>query len=220
MKVKKIGEAQGKEQIEISEIPVERTIKKIDEVIQTLSNKEANKTKFYVIGGILLLVIIALLYYIFIYQKTNDTISSDKLQKENIITTKKIEITKEEINDFVNRWSSYQSNKQISDYIGTYDLSFSGIKRTKTGKTYYLNYSEWIADRSNMYSKAKYVTVTCSNINAKILSESTAEVSFNQLYISDSYNDEGVKILKLKKNSDGKILITNEELIYSASIGD
>jgi hypothetical protein len=167
-----------------------------------------------------LVVIAAFLYYILVYQKSQNADTEVKLTKENSVVDKKIFITKEEVSDFVNTWASYQTNKQITDYVATYDPSFSGIKRTKTGKTYYLNYSEWIADRSSMYQKAKYLSVTLSNLSIKILTDNTAEAVFNQIYISDSYNDEGVKTLKLKKINDGKVLITNEELIYSMSLGE
>jgi hypothetical protein len=101
-----------------------------------------------------------------------------------------------------------------------YDPSFYGIKRTKSGKTYNLGYSEWIKDRTIMYNKATALSITYTDLKTKITSDNTAEVSFRQFYSSAQYSDEGHKILRLKKDSNGIIKITYEELIYSTVAGD
>lgn len=217
MKVKKIGDTQEPEEIKITE---EKPKAIVYESKTNDGKNETSKTKYYIIGGVLLLIIASLLYYIFVFLSSDKNVITSVPQQNNNITKNKTEINKEEVTDFINKWASYQSNRQVSDYVSVYDPSFSGIKRTKTGNTYNLNYSQWISDRSTMYQKAKYVTVTCKNLSINILSGNTAEATFNQIYLSDTYNDEGTKILKLKKNDDGKILITNEELIYSTSLGD
>ena len=222
MKVKKIGETQEPEETEIN---IEEPDTVIQENIIHTEKNESNKTKYYMIGGFLIIIIAALLYYIFVFQKSNNNAEVNSVRSNTGVTqvppqnnyNDKTELTKEEVTGFINKWASHQNNKQISDYVALYDPSFNGIKRTKTGKSYYLNYAEWIADRSNMYQKAKYVTVQCNNLSVKLLTDNTAEATFNQIYLSDSYNDEGTKILKLKKNNDGKLVITNEELIYSIS---
>ena len=168
-----------------------------------------------------IVVVIGVLIFVL---NRDDGSTDQKIVVENKTQTKSenkviSKITESEINSFVRNWADAQSNKRISDYTSMYDASFYGIKRTKSGKTYNLGYSEWISDRTGMYNKARDLSVTYSELNTKITSDNTAEVSFRQFYSSAQYSDEGHKILRLKKDSNGSIKITFEELIYS-TIGD
>ena len=185
-------------------------------VVQNDSDKNKSKNMIYIAGGAVFLVIVVLIIFFLTNDSDNNVEVKKTTQKENLITDK---ITESEINEFISDWASNQTNKNISGYVDKYDYSFQGVKRTKSGKTIYLTYSEWVADRTKMYEGAIGLSVTYSDLQVKLLSENTAEVRFQQYYTSKKYSDEGLKIIKLLKKN-GIIKITNEELIYSTEAGN
>ncbi len=179
------------------------------------------------IGGLIIIILLisALLFYLLSNQTSEpkNILSNEQNRNKSVPPVEKIPetptvtaITVGEAKSFINKWQAYQNNKQISDYLSLYSSDFSGIKRTKSGKTYYLNYSQWVSDRSAMYSKAINLYIGVYDVKVNIEnSGNTAKVSFQQTYSSNQYSDEGIKIVKLKRNSNGELAITNEELIYS-----
>lgn len=189
-----------------------------------LEESKRNNNILYVLGGAIFVIAIGLIIYFMLQGDTEKKVTTELSKPVTTPTTKeeptkKINtgITESEVKSFVSDWASAQSSKRISEYTSMYDNSFYGIKRTKSGKQYNLGYSEWIKDRTIMYSKASNLSVTYSELKVNIISENTAEASFLQYYNSTQYSDEGHKVLKLKKNSDGEIKITFEELIYSTN---
>ncbi len=123
----------------------------------------------------------------------------------------------DEVKQFLKKWSSYQSNKYINQYLAFYDKSFVGVKRTKTGNTYRYNLEEWTKDRSKMYAKAVNLSivvdaVTIDNFDNK---KNITTISFVQYYSSKSYSDKGKKLMKIIKDYNGNIRILHEELLYS-----
>lgn len=181
--------------------------------IQTKSKKNT----IYYLGGVLILMIAVFIIYQLTQSNDNQLVTNSKDNTKKSNTLQGNPINKQEIEEFVRNWATYQSNKMIPEYTSMYDLTFQGIKRTKSGKTTYLNYSEWISDRTKMYNQATNLNVTTGTINISNINESqgTAEVSFKQYYSSDKYSDEGQKIMKLKKDGNNNLKITFEELIYS-----
>lgn len=184
----------------------------------TNTSKKSNSILYLAV----LIIIIVIGGVIFIVSRDDDApnqqvVISNKTIQPNSGNNSVSKITESEINNFVRSWADAQSNKRISEYTSMYDASFNGVKRTKAGKTYNLGYSEWINDRTSMYNKARGLSVTYSDLNTKITSDNTAEVSFKQYYNSAQYSDEGHKILRLKKDSNGIIKIIFEELIYSTT---
>jgi len=132
------------------------------------------------------------------------------------------QITELEVKGFVNEWASAQSNLNIQKYISMYARDFQGIKRTKSGKIYNLNYDDWVKDRTKMYSGKKFLSVTADNIKVSNINKTnnTAEVTFYQYYSSTSYSDEGQKLMKVRKETDNDIKIYYEELLYSTTNND
>ncbi|MBZ0201709.1 MAG: hypothetical protein K8I03_01690, partial [Ignavibacteria bacterium] len=178
------------------------------------TKKTGNKTPFYIIGGLLfLLLAAAALFYI----------TGEENVEKNVVQTQQLKkLTEDEIKSFINNWLSNQNNKNINQYLSSYSPEFNGIKRTKSGKTTYLNYYEWSDDRRKMYENAVDLNISIGNIDIKEISpqNGTAKVEFVQYYQSAKYSDEGKKVMNLKRASDGTIKIVFEELIYATETGE
>jgi serine/threonine protein kinase len=198
-------------------------------IIQSQNNWQSHKSsdpkqknnKIILIGVLSGVIIIAVLLIIFI---TSD--GTEEKKKTTVIDSlikKNKTINENEVRTFITQWQSYQNSINISGYLSQYSSDFQGIKRTKSGKTFYLNYSEWSADRSKMYSTAEnlYIGVTDIVVRNYDNNNGTVEATFKQTYTSKKYTDEGQKILKIKKDYNDVLKIYYEELIYSTeSIGD
>lgn len=132
-------------------------------------------------------------------------------------STSKYKVNQAEAAIFINNWCSVQSNKEMGQYANLYAPDFQGIKRTKSGKTHYYNCSEWLSDRSKLYKRVRYLSVTADNIAVKDFDSGSqlTTVQFTQRYSSDRYNDQGTKLVKLRKAVDGSIRIANEEMLSS-----
>ncbi len=130
---------------------------------------------------------------------------------------KNLTIGMDEVKHFLQKWSSYQLNKNIDQYLACYDKSFVGVKRTKTGNTYRYNLAEWSKDRSKMYAKAVNLSVTVDAINIDDFDNTNkiTTISFMQYYSSKGYSDKGKKLVKIIKDNNGYIKIIHEELLYS-----
>lgn len=144
----------------------------------------------------------------------------DLKEKEMKLNSKLNRIPSEEAKVFIENWASIQTNKAIDSYSRLYSDEFQGIKKTKTGKTSFYNYSEWMNDRRKMYSSAKNLSISAYDISVVSFDPNSAEtkVQFTQYYYSDSYSDEGMKIMHLKRGSSGEIKIIKEEMVYSGEI--
>lgn len=147
---------------------------------------------------------------------TENTSHSNNIPKSSE-NKKKITITESEVKNFIYQWQTNQNNINIDAYLSQYSPDFQGVKRTKGGKTIYMNYSEWADDRRKMYSSAKNLYIGVSDLVVKELNtdNNTATVEFYQKYSSQKYSDEGQKVIKLKKNANGELKIYYEELLYS-----
>lgn len=142
--------------------------------------------------------------------------TTEEPTEEPVIET----ITREEAIKFVEIWSNIYSTNTLSSYINLYNKNrFKGIKRTTDGQTNVYNYSGWIANKRNEFSKYKPtvdvsdVMVTSLNINGKTI------VQFTQVWYSNhtNYSDMGTKTMTLRK-INGQILIEHEELLYSQEL--
>ena len=142
---------------------------------------------------------------------------NSKTPEPSRATEKSLTIGIDEVNQFLQKWSSYQSNNNINQYLACYDKSFVGVKRTKTGNTYRYNLAEWSKDRSKMYAKAVNLSVTVDTINIDDFDNTSkiTTISFMQYYSSKGYSDKGKKLVKIIKDNNGNIRIVHEELLYS-----
>lgn len=193
-------------------------------------NKKRNRN-ILIAGSVIIFALIAFIIVLIIKEtdnlKTSDaTITNENRNKINPQTKQtKDMITESEAIDFIHQWQQAQNDIDIPKYVSYYADEFFGIKRTLSGKQYNMDYTKWINDRRKMYSNASYINVACEDIKVTELNSQTgtAKVSFQQTYLSTnkagkSYDDQGRKIIKLKKDTNGKIKIIYEELIYSTNI--
>ncbi|RPI12409.1 MAG: hypothetical protein EHM58_20150, partial [Ignavibacteriae bacterium] len=209
-------QTQGAGKTVIQQVPVNRTVFE-QPVQQQTYVQPASKNKLipFLFGGTALVVVILILFLVF--NKGSDVIKTD-VNTKNIVTP----ITEAEINKFLELWTSYQNNKSISQYLGLYSSDFQGIKRTKSGKASYMNYSEWSTDRAKMYETAVNLNISLYSISVKEINKENgiATVEFGQVYSSAKYTDDGQKTMKLRKDSSGNIKIIFEEMKYSVGIGE
>ncbi|MBK8300439.1 MAG: SPOR domain-containing protein [Chitinophagaceae bacterium] len=101
-------------------------------------------------------------------------------------------------------------------YSNFYSQNFQGIKRIKSGQVYYYNHDEWINDRTKMYTSAKNLVMTVSNVKITGNTGKAAQVNFTHGYSSNAYKDIGVKQIEIEKADDGRIYITKEEMLNSS----
>ena len=100
--------------------------------------RRRSKTPFFIVGGLFVIVLIVAAVIFF---------SGDSGVEKNVVQTTQLKkLTENEIKIFINEWLNHQNNKNISQYLSLFSTDFNGIKRTKSGKTTYLNYYEWCED--------------------------------------------------------------------------
>jgi hypothetical protein len=146
----------------------------------------------------------------------------DLKEKELKLNAKQRKIPQEEVKAFVENWANIQTNKAMDLYIKLYSEDFQGIKKTKSGKTSYYNYNEWIDDRRKMYSTAKNLYISVYDVKTVLYNDSNGitKVQFGQYYYSENYSDEGIKVMELSRDDSGNIKILKEEMIYSGEVVD
>lgn len=96
------------------------------------------------------------------------------------------------INDMLNGWVTAWAGQDVSGYISFYADTFQHGMRSR---------SAWESQRTKRLSSPSYISVSLSNVEIDLQSESLAEVSFTQDYSSSSYTDSGSKVLVLSKAS-------------------
>lgn len=126
-------------------------------------------------------------------------------------TSQKLQITKEDAQNLINRWEQAQDARKFGEYRALYSPQFLGIKRTKSGSQTQMNYSQWMNDRQKMMKNI--VDVEVANLNITIDGD-TASAQFTQNFQSANYQDTGQKIMRIKIFADGAKIIY-EELKYA-----
>jgi len=144
----------------------------------------------------------------------------DLKEKEMEFNAKLKRIPPEEVKVFIENWANVQTNKALDSYTSLYSSEFQGIKKTKTGKTTFYNYSEWINDRRKMYSSAKNLVLSAYDVKVVSFDPNTGntKVQFTQFYSSENYQDEGLKVMELIRDHSGSIKILKEEMVYSGEV--
>lgn len=176
-------------------------------------SEKSNKSLFAVIGA-MALAIIGLVAVVFFLVKSGGNIEETKTP--NVAqnqTNEKSSITKEAVQELINRWEKAQDTRSFDDYKACYATAFSGIKRTKTGSENEMNYAEWLKDREKMAKNI--IDVRVENLNISIESD-TATAQFTQHWKSANYQDTGQKTMRIKM-FDGAAKIVYEDLkfVYS-----
>jgi hypothetical protein len=176
--------------------------------------RRRSKTPFFIVGGlfVILLIVAGVIFF-----------SGDSGVDKNVVQTTQLKkLTENEIKIFINEWLNHQNNKNVSQYLTLYSTDFNGIKRTKSGKTTYLNYYEWSEDRRKMYEGAVDLNISIGEINIIENNDqsATAKIEFIQYYSSAKYSDEGKKVMNLRRANDNSIKIVFEELVYAIGTGE
>lgn len=119
--------------------------------------------------------------------------------------------------NLVMQWAQAQSNRDFNTYKSFYSRNFTGIKRTKSGKTTSYTYDGWLQDREKMIAKTSWLSVTAHGLEVTSQSENEITVKFTQYYRSDRYSDVGPKILNFRKESGGW-KISYEEMLWAVAL--
>jgi chromosome segregation ATPase len=103
------------------------------------------------------------------------------------------------IHAFVRSWSSAWERKDVKAYLSHYSKEFQppgGIGR-----------AEWSGQRRKRLLKPVFINIGVSDLQVKTLDGSRGEVSFTQIYLSDSYFDRVIKTLDIQlENGAWKIM--------------
>lgn len=105
------------------------------------------------------------------------------------------------ISDMLSNWAAAWSSKDTAGYLGFYADDFQHGKKSR--KT-------WESQRRARLSGPETISVTLTDIQVNMKSDTAATVSFKQEYMSNLYRDNGNKVLTLTKAS-GQWKIQKEE---------
>lgn len=126
------------------------------------------------------------------------------VKKPTAAKTKIVSVPKDEsklILDTINGWSNAWSAKDSEAYLAYYSSGFNpprGLSRKR-----------WEQERRIRIKKPRFISVSVQSPNVKMLSSSSALLSFKQDYQSDRFNDAVQKTLLLEK-VNGSWLILKE----------
>jgi len=190
--------------------------------VQT-EGKAHNKSTWWIIGVIAFLGMGTGAYFLFFANKsgskssTSNTISDTNSVNPaaNSGVNKGGGLKEAEVLSFLDDWLKSQNNKNMATYSTFYGQNFQGIKRVKSGQTFYYTHDEWIKDRTKMYNSARNLTMTISDVRISNNAGNSARVNFTHGYSSNSYNDIGEKQMQIEKSENGKICIVKEEMLSS-----
>ena len=118
------------------------------------------------------------------------TRSSDKWKiiKEDYTSIENIDAEQILLN-FVKDWQKAWESQNIDKYISLYSSDFQKINFDRT---------KWLRDKENKFENAEYIKVETSDYKITSNDRYTWQVTFNQIYESDIYSDEGHKRLIIR----------------------
>ncbi len=94
---------------------------------------------------------------------------------------------------FLQGWVKAWESRDVNVYMTYYSRRF---------RAYGMNYRKWRAYKRYLARKYKAIDVQIQGIRIKV-SRTRAVITFRQKYYSDRFQDDGVKVLKLKLQSNG-----------------
>lgn len=97
------------------------------------------------------------------------------------------------IGDMLNGWVASWAGKDVEAYLGFYSSEFKPAKGSRAA---------WETQRNRALSKKNFISVSLSNVQIDLKTDSMAEVTFQQEYSSDNYSDKGKKVLVLVKENE------------------
>jgi len=107
------------------------------------------------------------------------------------------------INDMLSNWAAAWSSKDVRGYLSFYADTFEHGKKSRAA---------WESQRRARLSDKETISVSLSDIQIDVQSETLATVRFTQSYSSNRFNDTGIKTLALSKAS-GSWKIQSEEFM-------
>jgi hypothetical protein len=127
-------------------------------------------------------------------------------------------ITNEEIIAFLDEWVGAQIQNDFDRYSKMYSYDFTGVRLNHRKRVKLLNYNGWLDHVIKHFSNIQ--NVEYDELTILSSDDRNIRIRFTQVYITDTYNDKGIKEMTLKKDMNGKILIVNEEMKTSESLYD
>ncbi|MCX6159178.1 MAG: protein kinase [Ignavibacteriae bacterium] len=163
-------------------------------------NRNSKSTPIIIISILVILIVIGFIIY-----KTNfsepdlKVTTSSEVKKEPKIEQLSQEQTKLDIRSTIERFLNCWQNKDIScmQSLMTEDYQYE----TATGKNKYQDKTERLSVWRQQFQERKYINITHSDIDVRIINENQVTASYNQTYNSDKYNDTGYKVIYLRKES-------------------
>lgn len=163
-----------------------------------------SKTIIYVISAAAVIVIAVLIFVLVSVTNKKDSAKEEKQiperkEKSSVQETTPPPVTKSnqeieiEVKSSTIRFLQLWSDKNLSGLSGmmTEDYQYE----TATGVNKYQDKSERLEVWSQQFVQRRFISVTGENLNVSVLSPNTARVAYDQTYISDQYNDAGLKVL-------------------------
>ena len=131
---------------------------------------------------------LVIITFYFSYKAINDYFSSDKYQEQ------------QEIKSFVSDWEKAWESKDINKYKKLLDKDY--VYYDKNGKK--INYLEKIKRIEYTFDKYEYIEIDVSDINIEksLDNPNYINVTFNQGYKSDKFEETGIKTLRLYRSND------------------
>jgi hypothetical protein len=175
------------------------------------NNQGFNKTIIFVVSAAAIIVIAVLVFVLITMDNKNDAGDEEKQtskRKEKSAvqeTTPPPPVTKSnqeveiEVKSATIRFLKFWSDKDLSGLSGmmTEDYQYE----TATGVNKYQDKSERLEVWSQQFVQRRFISVTGENLNVSVSSPNTARVAYDQTYISDQYNDSGLKVLYFRYES-------------------
>ena len=145
----------------------------------------------------------------------NRQISTPESSAEPIgAETRIVEVNEQDIRNFLERWVDAWSRMDIEAYSSMYDRErFVGYIETKKSGRRELKYDAWMKLKRGTFNSAYWINVQLANVVIKSVGNNMVEVKFEQYYSSPSYEDRGIKMLRLIPNDwDWKIVFEDFKL--------
>jgi hypothetical protein len=172
--------------------------------------KNKNSTFYYKSFGIVFILILVSIIVLMIYnnEKSDEpkqSISKQEIEKasnpqkkltNDIVSNDQAKI---QIQNTISSWLNCWMNKNIECYMKF--LSSDYIYEAGIGKNTQ-NKNERLANLVAQFAQRKYISISYRNLGINLLGPDKAKVDFYQTYQSDTYNDEGLKTIYLRKENE------------------
>lgn len=193
------------------------------------NNKQSGSTVLLVAILVALIILIGLAVFFILKQNKEKTapppavaaapasreISTPQGSAEPIGTeTMVVEVNEQDIRNFLERWVNAWSQMDIDTYSSMYDRErFVGYLESKKSGRREMNYDAWMKLKKGTFRSTYWISIQLANVVIKSVGNNIVEVKFEQHYSSPSYEDRGIKMLRLVPNDwDWKIVFEDFKL--------